>query len=99
MSEHRFRVVIVGAGPTGLYLALALSKANIDFIVLEQHETIVNHAGAGILLWPQSARLLDQVGVLDEAKKSYSPITSKTDLLLNGHVTRVNPLIGTLEER
>lgn len=97
MSERPFRVIIVGAGPTGLYLACALSKANIDFVVLEQYHTIVNHAGAGIIAWPHTTRLLDQLGLLSAVERHYTDISSKTDLLCgSGYVTRVNNFFATL---
>jgi len=35
MSDGNFRVVLVGAGPIGLYLAHAMERANIDYVLLE----------------------------------------------------------------
>lgn len=99
MSERPFRVIIVGAGPTGLYLAGALSKANIDFVVLEQYHSVVTHAGAGIIMWSHSARLLDQLGLLDEMIKCSGEFDNKTDLLQNGQVIRTNPVMGLMEKR
>ncbi|KAL4804211.1 FAD/NAD(P)-binding domain-containing protein [Aspergillus unguis] len=58
-----FRVVIVGAGPVGLYLAHTLFLANIDFIILERNRTVLRESGQIIVVWPQSMRLLDQIGL------------------------------------
>ncbi|KAK7755450.1 hypothetical protein SLS62_002678 [Diatrype stigma] len=99
MSERPFRVIIVGAGPVGLYLAGALSKANIDFVVLEQYHSISTNAGAGIIIWPHSVRLLDQLGLLDEMKKISGDFDNKTDLLQNGQVIRLSPVMGLMEKR
>ncbi|KAK3933623.1 hypothetical protein QBC46DRAFT_275413 [Diplogelasinospora grovesii] len=49
MSDNMFRVIIVGAGPVGLYMAHALMAANIEFVVLEQQATVLNYSGALIL--------------------------------------------------
>lgn len=39
-------VVIVGAGPTGLSLALALARQGVDSLVLEKNPTLTNHPKA-----------------------------------------------------
>lgn len=64
-QHHSFRVIIVGAGPNGL--AHALHQAGIDYIVLERSQTILtsdNNDGPGLILWPNSARIFDQLGLL-----------------------------------
>lgn len=66
-QHHSFRVIIVGGGPNGLVLAHALHQAGIDYIVLEHSQTILtpdNSDGPGLILWPNSARILDQLGLL-----------------------------------
>lgn len=96
----RFRVVIVGAGPVGLYLAHALSRANIDYIILEQHDTVIRYQGAGVLVFPQTLRLLDQLGIYGEVKKDLITAHTLTDLLtLDGRVIKSAPLWAVLEER
>lgn len=45
MSDAKFRVVIVGAGPIGLYLAHAMERAGIDYVLLEQSSTVLNPSG------------------------------------------------------
>lgn len=69
MSESKFRVVIVGAGPVVLYLAHAMERANIDYVVLEQHPTALNLSGQYLVTWPHTLRLLDQLGLYQDAKE------------------------------
>jgi 2-polyprenyl-6-methoxyphenol hydroxylase-like FAD-dependent oxidoreductase len=64
------RVIIVGSGPAGLSLAHCLLKAGIDdFVVLEQRSNPVDELGTGLGLWPHTVRILDQLGLLEEARK------------------------------
>lgn len=57
-----FRVIIVGAGLTGLVTALAMEQLGIDFLLLEAHETIGPRIGGAIVLMPGGLRILDQLG-------------------------------------
>ncbi|KAL8873421.1 MAG: hypothetical protein Q9174_001116 [Haloplaca sp. 1 TL-2023] len=68
-AKRQFRVVIVGAGVSGLVLAHALELANIDFVLLEK----------GIVAppWGTSitrARLLHQIGVLEAVERKCTPM-------------------------
>jgi 3-(3-hydroxy-phenyl)propionate hydroxylase len=57
-------VVVVGAGPTGLVLALGLTQRGIDVVVLEKKHSIAEHSRApGI--WPPTQQVLADLGVLD----------------------------------
>ena len=96
----KFRAIIAGAGPVGLYLAHALSRANIDYIVLEQHGSVIRYQGAGVLLYPQTSRLLDQIGLYEKAEKDLMIIHTQTDLLAsNGRLIKSTPLWSMLGER
>jgi 2-polyprenyl-6-methoxyphenol hydroxylase-like FAD-dependent oxidoreductase len=71
MSEQsgagRSPVVVVGAGPCGLVAACELLRSGVDVRVLEAAEA----AGTGsraIILWPPTLEVLDELGVLDEAR-------------------------------
>ena len=57
-----FKVVIVGGGVGGLALALTLTKAGIDYVLLEAHPEIAPDAGASIAVSASGARTLDQIG-------------------------------------
>ncbi|KAF2416531.1 FAD/NAD(P)-binding domain-containing protein, partial [Tothia fuscella] len=69
-----FRVVIVGAGPTGLAIAHCLSAAGKELVVLERRGSIVQETGASLGLWPQSVRLLHQLQLLDAARHISEPL-------------------------
>jgi hypothetical protein len=82
-TSKPFRVIVVGAGPVGLFFAHALSQAGIDYVVLEQSGSIVQHRGAGIFLYSDTVRLLDQLG-LYEKMKDYATFEDTTHLLAQG---------------
>ncbi|KAK2599490.1 hypothetical protein N8I77_011241 [Diaporthe amygdali] len=64
-----FKVIIIGAGPTGLTAAHALSKAGIDFVVLERRTQIFEDVGASLVLFPHNLRVLAQFGLLEKLQK------------------------------
>lgn len=99
-TPTKFRAIIVGAGPVGLYLAHSLAKANIDYVVLEQSDSVIRYQGAGVLLYPQTLRLLDQIGLYEKAKNDFIINHNQTDLLTaNGRVIKATPLWLVLGER
>lgn len=65
-----FKVIVVGAGPVGLVMAHALSKANIDFVVLEGRSQVLRDVGASLVLGPDSMRILSQFGLLDRLRET-----------------------------
>lgn len=86
-QSHPIRVIIVGGGPSGLVLAHALHQAGIDYIVLERSQTILapdNNDGSGLILWPNSARLLDQLGLLRQTHKLACSIRTRQTYLADG---------------
>ncbi|KAI0456766.1 FAD/NAD(P)-binding domain-containing protein [Xylaria acuta] len=78
--ETPFRVVIIGAGPTGLALGNMLAAAHIDFVILERHDRVVTESGACIMLWPHSTRVLEQLGLLDTAIDESLGLHSKSTI-------------------
>jgi 2-polyprenyl-6-methoxyphenol hydroxylase-like FAD-dependent oxidoreductase len=79
-----FRAVIVGGGPVGLAAGHALAKAGIDFVILERRSSLDTDAGASLALWPHNVRVLDQLGLLEEAQKIYMPISCKRNIKRDG---------------
>lgn len=82
-----FRVIIVGGGPNGLVLAHALHQAGIEYILLERSQTILtpdNNYGPGLILWPNSARILDQLGLLRRTHKLACSIGTRQTYLADG---------------
>ncbi|KAH8880473.1 FAD/NAD(P)-binding domain-containing protein [Thozetella sp. PMI_491] len=65
MTGSAFRVIVVGGGPVGLTTAHILTKANIDFVVLERGPTVHPDIGACFAIWPQTVRTLDQLGLYE----------------------------------
>ncbi|OQD90577.1 hypothetical protein PENANT_c001G05962 [Penicillium antarcticum] len=77
MSEKfPFRVIIVGGSIAGLSLANMLEKYEIDFVVLEKHETIAPQIGASISLMPPGELILDQLGCYEVLEKLSSPVNT-----------------------
>ncbi|HEY0798113.1 MAG TPA: FAD-dependent monooxygenase [Candidatus Baltobacteraceae bacterium] len=58
------RVVIAGAGPVGLSLALGLARYGIESTLIERKRELDPHSRA-IVLWPRTLEILAQWGVLD----------------------------------
>lgn len=52
-AKPPFKVIIVGGSIAGLTLAHCLSKAGIDYIVLEKRKHIAPQEGASIGILPQ----------------------------------------------
>jgi len=61
-------VLVIGAGIGGLALALALQKRNIPVAVYERAPEL-GEVGAGVMLTPNSNRVLDVLGVLADVER------------------------------
>lgn len=75
MAEEKkpFRVIIVGGGVAGLTLANSLQRAKIDYLLLEARNEVAPPAGASIAIGANGARILDQIGALDEVLDVSTP--------------------------
>jgi 2-polyprenyl-6-methoxyphenol hydroxylase-like FAD-dependent oxidoreductase len=69
-----FRVIIVGGSISGLTLALALERADIDFVVLEAYHDIAPQVGASVGLVCNGSRVIDQLGLYDDVLKHVAPM-------------------------
>jgi 2-polyprenyl-6-methoxyphenol hydroxylase-like FAD-dependent oxidoreductase len=67
--KPQFKAIVVGGGPVGLIAAQILSKAGLDFVVLERGSTTYPDLGASLILYPMTFRIFDQLGILDEIDK------------------------------
>jgi 2-polyprenyl-6-methoxyphenol hydroxylase-like FAD-dependent oxidoreductase len=58
-------VLVVGAGPTGLFAALGLSQAGLSVEVIDEEWRPAGHSYA-LALHPRSLRLLDELGLAED---------------------------------
>lgn len=75
MNAATSKVIVVGGGPTGMTAAHALSRAGIDFVLLESRSEIATDAGCNLVLSAMGLRALGQLGMLDALNKVSSPVT------------------------
>ncbi|TGO44204.1 hypothetical protein BOTNAR_0897g00010 [Botryotinia narcissicola] len=81
---HNLKVIIVGAGPVGHTTAHALSKAEIDFVVLERRQVVVEDVGASLVLAPQSLRIMSQLELLDQLNAISTELVHITSYSMDG---------------
>ena len=94
---HRYEVAIVGGGVAGMTLALMCEQHGIDYIALEGREPIDSERGAGVVLQPNSLRILDQLGLLDALYAQGQPLNhtetidvDRNVLIKNDYMTKVH---------
>ncbi|KAK4446029.1 hypothetical protein QBC34DRAFT_357327 [Podospora aff. communis PSN243] len=75
MASKAFKAIVVGGGPVGLTAAHSLSRANLDFVVLESRSKIVLDAGSNLVLLPIGLRVLSQLGLLPAIEAASSPMS------------------------
>ncbi|KAK8102443.1 hypothetical protein PG984_015589 [Apiospora sp. TS-2023a] len=98
-TKSPFRVVVVGAGVAGLVLSNALQRAGIDHVVLEKHKEIVWASGASIGIWPNGARVLDQLGCFDAVQNACADMTAFYTRGSDGKALNVSHLFDLITER
>lgn len=74
LQKSDFKVIIVGGSIGGLTLAHCLSRAGIDYVVLEARDEIAPHVGAAIGLSPNGNRILDQLELFDAVNAQTIPM-------------------------
>lgn len=91
--KKSFKVLICGAGVSGLSLALMLERLGIDYLILEAYPEVTASVGAAVVLLPNGLRILDQLGVYQSFKKQYDqgPVTDAKFFSPEGQV------LGSLE--
>lgn len=67
-SKQKVDVIIVGAGPVGLSLALDLARTNIRVVVLEKDSSTAERSRAPAI-WPRTQEYLARLDVLDSLVK------------------------------
>ncbi len=93
------KIAILGGGVAGVSSAIALLIKGFDVTIYERHEAETN-IGAGIVVWPNAAYILDQLGVLDEIKQYSGYPSSMQRLSHTGEklgsidIEQINNLMG-----
>lgn len=85
MAQSIFKVIVVGGGPVGLTAAHILSRAGIDYVVLERRSSVHIDVGASLALWPQTLRVLSQLGLLERLQELGEEMGRTTTVTLGGH--------------
>lgn len=78
MSGNKFKAIIVGGSVAGLTLAHTFDSAGIDYVLLEGRDTVIPASGATIVIMPNGARILDQLGVYEQMEEIFQPMISTT---------------------
>ena len=92
-------VVILGGGVAGISSAIALKQKGFDVTVYERHESETN-IGAGIVVWPNAAYILEKLGVLNEIKSvsgypsNMQRISSEGESLGSINIESINKIMG-----
>ncbi|KAJ2983837.1 hypothetical protein NUW58_g6182 [Xylaria curta] len=99
MASNKFRAIIIGGGPVGLTIANGLERAGLDFLIIERHPTFISESGAGIMLWPHTVRVFDQLGLLEACEGRYIPLHDKTLIHLDGTPVRNGAIFKYLSDK
>ncbi len=83
--------LVVGAGIGGLAAAVALRRLGLQVQILERASSLAP-GGAGLTLWPNALRALDELGVGAMVRESARPISSSAILAPDGRVLTEAPL-------
>ncbi|KAH8647945.1 hypothetical protein BX600DRAFT_555348 [Xylariales sp. PMI_506] len=83
-KNEGFRAIIVGGGPVGLVAAHTLSRAGIDFILLEARGTVAPSQGATIALNPATLRIFHQLGLYTEACRMSATLARRSSFQGDG---------------
>ncbi|RLL95502.1 hypothetical protein CFD26_100774 [Aspergillus turcosus] len=85
-TKSPFKVIIVGGSIAGLTLAHCLSKAGIDYIVLEKRKQIAPQEGASIGILPHGGQILQQLGLFYLIEEQIEPLHTAHQCFPDGFV-------------
>jgi 2-polyprenyl-6-methoxyphenol hydroxylase-like FAD-dependent oxidoreductase len=89
MSQGR-RVLVVGAGPTGVLTALGLARAGAEVTIIEREPDIVGSPRATVYM-ASTLKVLDELGLLGEARESGAiGYEFNQRFKLTGHICRMD---------
>ena len=96
----RFKAIIVGGSVAGLTLAHTFESTGIiDYIVLEGRDHIAPSLGATLLIMPNGARILDQLGIYNTVAESKSIVKETFVRKSNGELLSKNHWPAVMPER
>ncbi|KAK3342064.1 FAD binding domain protein [Lasiosphaeria hispida] len=93
-----FRVVVVGAGVSGLAASHCLHAAGIEHVVLERRSEVAPPEGASITIYPQVLRALHQLGCYEPLTKAATPHDRAWTRWADGSVAANSGLYDYLKE-
>jgi 2-polyprenyl-6-methoxyphenol hydroxylase-like FAD-dependent oxidoreductase len=99
MTSENFKVIVVGGGPVGLTAAHALSRAGLDYIVLENRHSVTIDVGASLVLWPQGLRVLAQLGLLDRLREIGADLGHMKTVTLDAHKYKETGATETIKRK
>jgi 2-polyprenyl-6-methoxyphenol hydroxylase-like FAD-dependent oxidoreductase len=99
MSDKPFKVIVVGGGPAGLTAAHALSRAGIDFVVLERRATVVVDVGASLVIFPQNLRVFAQLGLLDRLYNIGTEMLHVVTMTIDSHIYKESTATQTMHKK
>lgn len=94
-----FKVIIVGGSVAGLTLAHALDSAHIDYIILEARNSIAPPLGATIVIHPNGARILDQMGIYEPLRKIMIPLNQVFSRRADGRIINCTEWTPIIQDR
>lgn len=89
-------VLVVGAGPTGLTMAVELLRRDIDVRIVDRSVRRNPHSKA-IVLWPRALEVFARIGAGERIREMGLPITAANYWSAGRQIARINfrPLSGT----
>lgn len=101
MVSKQFKIIIAGGSVTGLTLAIMLETVGIEYVLLEAHTEIAPQLGASIALFPNSLRILDQLGMYEEIRDLLDGIIEVTGFrtMEGEHITSIYGIMEHMMRR
>ena len=81
-KNFKTKVIIVGAGPTGLSMAVQLLRYDIDFIIIERNEK-TTHLSKAVVVQARSLEIFQEIG-LDKKALEAGRLTTAMNLFYKG---------------